>query len=101
MFVYNITYKVDNDIAMQWMQWQKEIHIPALLNTHCFYKHLFFELIEPDDIDGRTFVIQFLAKDLKDYDQYIFHHATALRDEFINKWGNQIITFRTVLKAID
>jgi hypothetical protein len=100
MFLYNITYKVDNNIANEWIQWQKEIHIPAILQPGLFYKHRFYELLEQNDSEGRTFVIQFLSKAREDYDQYIIHHSKKFRDDAMNKWGNQFIAFRTLLQAV-
>ena len=101
MFLYNITYKVDNNITSEWLQWQKEIHIPAMLNTVCFHKHCFYELLEQDDTDGKTFVIQFFSNTKEDHDNYILLHAKRLRDAAISKWGNQVIAFRTLLQEID
>ena len=57
MFVYNITFKVDHEILDDWMKWQKEIQIPAILDTKCFYDHRFYELMDLEEGDGRTFVI--------------------------------------------
>jgi hypothetical protein len=100
MFIYNITIKIDNDIVDEWLRWQKEIHIPEILGTGLFYEHRFFELLEQDETDGRTFVIQYFANTRKDYDTYIQHHAPVLRDKAIKKWGNQFIAFRTFLQAV-
>ena len=36
MFIYNITIKVDNRYADEWIQWQKEIHIPEIMGTGLF-----------------------------------------------------------------
>lgn len=100
MFIYNITIKIDNNIVDEWLRWQKEIHIPEILGTGLFYEHRFFELLEQDETEGRTFVIQYFAYSRKDYDKYIQHHAPALRDKAIKKWGNQFIAFRTLLQAV-
>ncbi len=79
MFLYNITYKVDHNIAEEWIQWQKQTHIPAIMNTGCFYENLFYELLDQNDAEGKTFVIQFLSKNKDHYDQYIIHDAIHFR----------------------
>ena len=100
MLVYNITTKIDSNIVEEWMQWQKEIHIPDVMGAGLFYEHRFFELVEQDESEGKTFVVQFFAKARKDYDKYIQHHAPALRDKTIEKWGDHFVTFRTLLQTV-
>ena len=58
----------------------------------------FFEFPEQDE-KGKTFV-QFFACNCKGYNKYIHHGAPGLRDKAIEKWGNQFIAFRTLLKTV-
>ncbi len=100
MFVYNITMKVDNTIEEEWILWQKEIHIPEILSTGFFYEHRFYKLLEQDEGEGKTYVIQYFAMEKKDYEEYIHHHAPVLRERAFLKWGDQVTAFRTLLKAV-
>jgi len=36
MIIYNLTVKVDEAIAKDWLQWLLDVHIPDVLNTKCF-----------------------------------------------------------------
>ena len=60
MFIYNITIKVDNNIAEEWLQWQKEIYIPAMLDTGFFMSIVFINCLNRMKTEGKTFVINFL-----------------------------------------
>jgi Domain of unknown function (DUF4286) len=100
MYVYNITTKVENEIVEEWLQWQKEIHIPEILATGFFYEHRFFKLLEQDENEGITFVIQYFAMELSDYKEYINFYAPLLREKAFLKWGNRFISFRTLLKSL-
>jgi len=100
MFVYNITTKVDNIIEEEWILWQKEIHIPEILGTGFFYDHRFFKLLDQNEDEGKTYVIQYFALERKDYEEYVRKYAPALREKAFKKWGNQFITFRTLLKSV-
>ena len=100
MFVYNTTIKVDNNIEEEWLQWQKEIHIPEILATGFFYDHRFFKLLEQDESEGKTYVIQYFSLEKKHYEEYIHHYAPSLREKAFQKWGNQFISFRTLLKTV-
>ncbi len=101
MFVYNITFKVEHEFLDDWIKWQKEIHIPAILDTGCFYDHRFYELMNLEEEDGRTFVIQFLAKSKSDYNRYQNIFAGSLRHRAIEKWKDHVVSFRTLLKNVE
>lgn len=100
MFLYNTTLKVNNNIVDEWLQWQKEIHIPEILASGMFYDYNFFELLEQDIIEGRTFIIQYLAHNRKNYNDYMNHQAPFYLSKEIKKWGGQFVSFQTLLQAI-
>ena len=100
MLLYNITYKVENRIAIEWVQWQKEIHIPEIINTTYFYAHYFYELPEQDDTEGKTFAIQFLAKTMEDYNKYILQFAKQFSMKERVRWGDAYIAFTTLMKKV-
>jgi quinol monooxygenase YgiN len=100
MLIYNITFKVDHEKLNDWMQWQKEIHIPEMIATGCFYDHRFYELLEHEEEDGKTFVIQFYADSKNDYDKYLQNFAAEMKQKSADKWNDHVISFRTLLQAV-
>ncbi len=101
MYIYNITTKVDNNIADEWKHWQKQTNIPEIMLTGFFYDHRFYELLEQDDDDGKTFVVQYFALELEDCKEYIRNYVSLLTERTFDKWGNQFIAFRTLLKSLN
>ncbi|MEO8854093.1 MAG: DUF4286 family protein [Ginsengibacter sp.] len=101
MFVYNITSKVEHSILNDWLQWQKEIHIPDILATRCFYEHRFYELLEHHEDDGRTFVLQYLATSKSDYNRYIEIYAPSLNKKSTEKWKDQVFSFKTLMVNVE
>ncbi len=97
MFIYNITTKVDNDIAEDWLRWQKEIHIPEILSTGLFSDYNVFKLMQQDESEGQTFIVQFFASEFSHYKEYLDKHAPAFRSKAFQQWGNRFISFRTLL----
>ena len=100
MFVYNITTKVDHAILNAWVKWQKEIHIPEMIATGLFSAHKFFQLLEHDDEEGRTFVIQFFSASKENYEKYLHEFAPGLRKKSQEKWGDHVIAYRSLLKEL-
>ena len=101
MIIYNVTIKVEHAIAAEFIQWMKEVHVPDLVNTGCFTHGLIFHLLESDDEDGITYVFQYHAKDYTHYKRYIEQFAEGMRKDVSDKWGNQFISFRTVMQAVN
>ncbi len=100
MIVYNITSKVDHAIVEEWLQWQKQRHIPEMLATQLFLEYRFYKLLDhAEDID-ETFVIQFFCESKQNYETYLHRFAPALREKSQKKWGDNVVSFRTLLKSV-
>lgn len=101
MIVYNITIKIEPAIEKEWIQWQKEEHIPEIMATGCFKKYQFYKLLEQDEEDGITYIVQYFADSENQYNKYIAEAAPLLRQKATQKWGNQFIAFRTVMEVVN
>ncbi len=101
MLVYNVTTKVDYSIADAWLLWMQETHMPDLLKTGCFIKYQLLKILELDDADGLTYAAQYFASSKDDYDRYLLQHASTLRNEVFEQWGDKIISFKTIMQVID
>jgi hypothetical protein len=100
MIIYNVTTKVHHSIDSAWLQWQKEKVIPEIMETGCFTAAKIFRLLEQDDSEGNTYAMQFSADSIAVYDNYSTMHAPLLRKKAVEKWGNKIISFHSLLEVI-
>ena len=100
MIIYNVTAKVDWSIHDEWVQWMLKEHIPELVNTGCFTSAKLLRILEIEDEDGPTYAAQYFAVNKADYDQYIKEFAPTVRKKYIDKWGNRVMTFRTLMQVI-
>lgn len=100
MIVYNITSKVRWDILEAWLAWQLGEQIPAILATELFDDYQLYRLLEQDEDEGPTFVIQFFTTSLERYHQFVTEFAPALQQTGWDKWGNGFISFRTLLQSV-
>jgi hypothetical protein len=98
--IYNVTIKIDITIASQWLAWMQEEHMPEVLSTGLFDQYELYELIEPEDTEGKTFVAQYHTNSVKRYEDYITLYAPRLREKGFEKFGNQFIAFRSVLQKV-
>jgi hypothetical protein len=100
MIVYNITIKISPQIEKEWVNWQKTEHIPDVMASGDFTSYQFYRLLEQEEEEGITYVIQYFAKTREDYQQYIDKTASSLRQKAHKKWSNQFIAFRTIMEVV-
>lgn len=100
MFIYNISIKVSHAILKEWLQWQKEEHIPEIMSTKLFTDFRFYRLLEQDETQGVTYVIQYLADTKMNYDLYSRDYAAKVKEKAFLKWGSSVIGFQTLMEAV-
>lgn len=101
MMIYNVTTKVHHTICHDWLNWIKDQHIPDLVGTGCFTHAVVLHLIEADDEEGKTFAVQYHTTDVLLYEKYIATHADEMRKRSFDKWGDRIISFRTLMEVVN
>jgi hypothetical protein len=93
--------KVDPSIEHEWVKWQKEEHIPAIMATGKFIEYRFYRLLGQDEADGLTYVVQYSTPSMDLYNNYIEQFAPALRQKAMIKWGSGFVAFRTIMQSVD
>lgn len=101
MIIYNVTTKVTHQIEKDWVNWIKQEHIPDIVATGCFTHAHILRLIEVDDSEGPTFAVQYHSPGKELYNRYIQEFAEAMRKKAFDKWGDQFISFRSVLEVVN
>jgi hypothetical protein len=101
MLIYNVTTKVNWSIHEAWVKWMKEKHLPDVMNTGCFTDMRFVRILETDEAEGPTYAAQFHAADRSEYDRYIERFAPAMRKDVMDNWGNNFISFRSLMEVVN
>lgn len=99
MIIYNVTVKVQQDIAAEWLDWMKKIHMPELMKTGLFVDYRLCRLLEQDETEGPTYTAQYFCDSLEHYNTYISEHAQIMREKGFAQFGNKFIAFRTVMEV--
>lgn len=101
MFIYNVTTKVNRSIHAAWLKCMKYEYMPAMLGTGCFSSHRLLKLHEQDEAEGPTYIVQYFAESKALYNRYIELYADEFRKEYAEKWGNNLVDFRTLLEVVE
>ena len=100
MILYNVTVKILKAIEHEWLDWMRTRHIPDVIATGHFTDHRICKLLEHDDEESATFVIQYFCPSLHKYNHYILHDAPRLREEHEQLFKDKYVAFRTVMEVL-
>lgn len=100
MFIYNVTIKVEAQIADAWLQWMLNEHIPLIMQTNCFVDYRVVRLLEVDDTEGPTYAVQYFADSKADYNRYMAIHSSKLQKLSFEKWADRFIAFKSVMEVV-
>ena len=99
--IFNVTVRVEKNIADDWLEWLIQEHAPQIIATNCFKKFTVLKLLEQDDEEGATFAIQYFADNMQNYERYITEFSDHFRRASLQKWGQKFIAFRTLMQVMN
>jgi hypothetical protein len=94
---YNVTIKVEWLIATEWLKWEQEDHIPAMMATGYFDHWKMYRLLEQDDQDGPTYTIQLFTGSEKRYQDYVQAYADLFRQQVADKWKDRFMAYHSAM----
>jgi len=100
MIIYNVTSSVDKSISEDWITWMKTLHIPELIKTGLFVEYRMLKVLNHDDDHSYSFAVQYFAKSMNDIDEYVKKYAPALRDDVQKRYGDKVVSYRTLLEEV-
>jgi hypothetical protein len=101
MIIYNVTLSIHPQIETEVIAWLKSEHIPEVLATGLFIEHKIFKVLEsPRAPMHNSFAIQYILESWDKFDEYTEKHAPALKAKTQEKYGDNVLAFRTFLEKI-
>ena len=98
MILYNTTYSVATEVADDWLRWMKRFYIPTVLATGLPVNHKILRLLTELDNGGITYSVQLDFASMDAYQTYRQQHADAMHQRIQHRFGNQFISFDTLLE---
>ncbi|MCU0441907.1 MAG: DUF4286 family protein [Bacteroidia bacterium] len=100
MIIYNVTINIDDDVHDAWLSWMEQTHIPEVMQTGLFIQYTFAKLLSrQEDETGTTYVIQYTAKDMANYEKYQQQFAPALQAKTRERFDGKFVAFRTLMET--
>ena len=99
MILYNITINIDYDVHDDWLLWMKEVHVPDVLKTGLFLNAKICR-IHAEEEGGKSYSIQYLLKNMGDYETYQKEFSSKLQQQHSTKYKGKFVAFRTILEVV-
>ena len=100
MLLYNVTVGIDKDSEAEWLQYMRDRHIKAVLDTGLFVSYKLYKVLHDQDDGTISYSVQYFAKTIEDVHQYLETFAPALIEEHRRKFHNRHVAFRTLLEEV-
>ncbi len=91
---------MSQSLEAEWLEWTRE-HIAQVLGTGLFMDARLTKVLVEEDDASSTYSIQYKASSRKSLDLYYEKYAPGLRKQAYEKFGEQVLSFRTELEVID
>lgn len=100
MFLYNITYLIDESIEQQWLDELKNNYIPTVLETGFFQSYQLLQVTDSPN-EGSTYCLQFRTNEISSLQSYQSLYAAQIESGHQQLFVNQLVTFTSTMKLID
>ncbi len=103
MILYNVTLNIETTIEDDFLIWLHQEYIPRVMQTGLFSEYKILRLLsEHGETPGTiTYSVQYFLADVKDFLNYSENFAPAVQKATQEKFGNQMMAFRTLLEVVD
>lgn len=99
MIIYNITIKVEPSVSEEWFDWLRT-SIARMMGSGFFLDYRICRLLQQDDQEGITYVLQFSLDHLETYSRYREEFAPVLEAEFAGCYAGKYVCFRTLMDVL-
>ena len=101
MYIYNITFHIDDTTVNEGLMFLKQEYIPkATQNGMLFNPRICFIQTDREE-NGKSYSVQFYVKNktiLNDWQETVGH---VLHRELVKRFGEKIIGFATLMEELD
>ena len=98
MYLYNITYRVENTVFDAWKSWVLEKNIPSIMSLGLFSSFRFCALLGEENVDAQTYALQFKCESWETFLQYRDGNMSAFFEQQMSLLGEDVITFSSLLE---
>ncbi len=101
MFIYNITFHIEDDIHEQALSFLKMEYISSALAGGMLFNPRLCRIYSEHLEEGKSYSIQFYVKNTEILNDWIESVGTVLNGKLVTLFGNKLLGFTTYMKELD
>lgn len=98
MIIYEVNLTIEKAIYQDYYPWLLE-HIDVVLKIPGFQQAQIYQ-IKSDDVNAEQLTVHYTLASEQDLDNYLTHHAAALRADAVNRFGSRFSAVRRILNPV-
>lgn len=100
MYIFNITFVVNQPMVERWMQWMKHQHLPWMLHSGLLHKPRIAKIVSQDLTSGVSFAVQYEVNTLNEWELWQQKNAFQMQTDCRLQFGEDVLFFTTLLETI-
>lgn len=100
MYLYNITFNIDENVVQEWLKWVQSEHIPEVLNNSPFTQARLIKVLIQEEMGGQTFSIQYEVAELTYLELFFKESKFDMFAEMKRLFSGKFVSFSTELQVI-
>lgn len=100
MIIFNDTIIVEESIHLEWLEWIKQVHIPAVMATGYFTAYNILNVIDSPN-EGVTYCIQYHTESMANFNNFYNEHLHRLQAIHLEAFENKFVMFNTLMQTVN
>ena len=100
MIILNETVIIDPQIQVEWLNWIKSTHMPAMMATGYFNSYRLLEVLNSPN-EGFTYCVQYTAANMDQYEAYQNTVAQHFKNVHMQKFENKLVLFESIMQQLN
>lgn len=97
--LYSVTVSLPEQLEADWLQWQRETHIPEVMATGYFSHYQLHRLLEPVmEVGYVTYNVLYTTDSLQSLNNYRMHAGPELQRKHLERFGDAVFAVRSVME---
>lgn len=98
--LYNVTIGINPIKIEEWARFMREEHLPKIFASDCFKSYRMGRIID-ENTESATIAVQYLALSMEHLEKYQNEYAPQIQREHMEKFGSDVVAYRSVLSLIE
>lgn len=100
MLVYNETIIIEENSYMEWLEWMKNVHIPAIMATGYFESYKILNVVDSPN-EGVTSCVQYYTATSENFNKFYNQHFNKFQSLHQQRYENRFVMYNTLMEVID